>query len=91
MMQLIYSAGVSYFYSLLFEFVTYDIIPTDQIYEEMFEIESNPYSDQADLIGYGYRYSVVNTGSLLIYIILNGLRLALYYCIQKFGMKCPKC
>ena len=48
MMQLIYSAGVSYFYSLLFEFVTYDIIPTHKVYEEMFEIESNPYSDQAD-------------------------------------------
>ena len=45
MMQLIYSAGVSYFYSLLFEFVTYDIIPTDDIYEEIFEFDSDPYSD----------------------------------------------
>ena len=91
MMQLIYSAGVSYFYSLLFEFVTYDIVPSDEIYEAMFEIDSNPYSDQADLIGYGYRYSVVNTGSLLFYIILNGLRLALYYSILKFCIKFPRC
>ena len=81
MMQLIYSAGVSYFYSLLFEFVTYDIIPTDEIYEVMFEIDSDPYSDQADLIGYGYRYALLNTGSLLFYIILNALRLAVYFAI----------
>ena len=52
MMQLVFTASVSYFYSILFEFVTYDYIPTDDIYGAMFDFDSEPYSDEADLIGY---------------------------------------
>ena len=38
MMQLIYSAGVTLFFSTLLDFVTYDIIPTDEIYSEIFKL-----------------------------------------------------
>ena len=45
MMQLNYAAGVSYFYSFLFEFVTYDMVPSEEVYAEIFAFESSPYSN----------------------------------------------
>lgn len=72
-MQLNYAAAVSIFYSTLFEFVTFDIVPTDEIYAEIFDFESEPYSDEADNIGYGSRLFIENTGSLFVYMVLIAL------------------
>ena len=83
MMQLVFPASVGYFFSNLFEFVTYDMLPTDEIYGPIFGFDSEPYSDEADLIGYGSRYTTENTGSLLIYLICIALRLLLFYAIMK--------
>ena len=66
-MQLNYAATVAIFFSSVFEFVTFDIVPTDEIYGEIFDFESDPYSEEADRIGYGSRLVIENTGSLLIY------------------------
>ena len=66
-MQLNYAAAVAIFFSSVFEFVTFDIVPTDDIYGEIFNFESDPYSEEADSIGYGSRLVIENTGSLLIY------------------------
>lgn len=83
MMQLNYAAGVSYFYSFLFEFVTYDMVPSDEIYGEIFDFDSDPYSQQADNIGYGSRYIIENTGSLFILLFVIGLRLLLLLATRK--------
>ena len=72
-MQLNYAAAVSVFYSSLFEFITFDVVPTDEIYGNIFEFESDPYSDEADDIGYGSRIFIENTGSLLVYLIVIAL------------------
>ena len=45
MMQLNYAASASYFYSFLLEFVTYDMIPTEEIYGTFFDFESDPFSE----------------------------------------------
>ena len=44
MMQIFYTASVSFFYSYLFDFVTYDYLPTDEIYGAIFDFDSDPYS-----------------------------------------------
>ena len=58
MMQLNYSASVSYFYSFLFEFVTYDVVPSDDIYDEVFKFDSPAFSVQAENIGYASSYTI---------------------------------
>ena len=83
MMQLIFPASVGLFFSSLFEFVTYDVLPTDDIYVPIFGWNNEPYSDEAELIGYESRYTIENTGSLLIYLICIGLRTLLFYTILK--------
>ena len=89
-MQLNYAAAVSIFYSTLFEFVTFDIVPTDEIYAEIFDFDSEPYSEEADNIGYGSRLFIENTGSLFIYAILIALKLLLVNAIIKFCSKHKK-
>ena len=68
---------MSVFYGSLFEFITFDIVPTDDIYGEMFEFDSDPYSEEADNIGYGSRLFTENTGSLLVYIFILALQMSL--------------
>ena len=82
-MQLNYAAAVSVFYSSLFEYITFDIVPTDEIYGNIFNFESEPYSHEADSIGYGSRIFIENTGSLLVYLIVLGLQIAIAQFILK--------
>ena len=70
MMQLNYPAESNLFFSTIFEYVTFDLLPVEDIYGEVFIWENVPYSDQAEAIGYESRYAIDNTGSLLIYILL---------------------
>ena len=88
MMQLNYAAGVSYFYSFLFEFVTYDVVPSDDVYAELFDFDSDPFSEQAANIGYSSRYTIENTGSLLISIFVLGLRQLLLFGVLKQSSRC---
>ena len=45
MMQLNYPASSGLFFEQIFTYVTFDFIPTDEIYGEMFAFESNSYSE----------------------------------------------
>ena len=45
MMQLNFSAVTNTFFSKLFEYVTYDIVPTEQIYSTLFNWENNAFTD----------------------------------------------
>ena len=78
MMQLTYPAVVTIFYSVIFEFVVFDFIPTDQLYDDIFDFENEPYSEQADSIGYPSRYTIYNAGSITIYIVALALAQILY-------------
>ena len=71
MMQLKFPASAMIFYAALFEFVTFDLIPTDELYQKIFDFENKePYSDEADNIGYSSRYLIFNSGSLTLFIFL---------------------
>ena len=59
------------FFKGILEFVNFDILPTEQIYEALFIFDSEAYSDEADLIGYESRIFLQNAGSIPIYIVLE--------------------
>ena len=44
-MQLNYAAAVSLFFGALLEFVTFDVVPTDDIYGAVFDFDSEPFSE----------------------------------------------
>lgn len=73
-MQLNYPIEAAAFYAGLFELVTFDLLPMDDIYGELFEFpRDKPYSAQAEVIGYGSRYLILNLGSISVFVALLGL------------------
>ena len=79
MMQLGYPAGISVFYAAIFEYVVFDFIPTDNLYENIFDFENKePYSEEADNIGYPSRYLIFNSGSVTIFIFAYAASQLLY-------------
>ena len=55
MMQLNVPPSAIIFFSALFEFVTFDIIPTEDIYAVVLAWDNVPYSESAENIGYASR------------------------------------
>ena len=70
MMQLDYPQSTMIFFSKVFEFVTFDLIPTDQIYVEIFKWVNIPFSKMAEVVGYPSHFLIENGGSITIFIIL---------------------
>lgn len=83
MMQLRISAIAVIFFAQILEFVTFDIMPTEEMYAETFAWENEPYSDAADNIGYGSRVFVENTGSMPVYLSAIILKQLLVYGLLK--------
>ena len=69
MMQLQYPATIALFFSKVFEFVTFDIIPTELFYPYIFDFPEGAYSEEADLIGYYSRYIILNAGSITLFLL----------------------
>ena len=79
MMQLEYPAPVAIFYAGIFEFVTFDLVPTEGLYDAVFSFrETEPFSEEADNIGYSTRYAIENSGSITLFIFLTALMQCLY-------------
>lgn len=76
-------ANVVFFYSILINFVTFNIIPTDEMFNKTFDFYSTDYyNTKFNELGYGSMNIVENLGSNMIYIwIIAGL-----YILQ-FGFK----
>ena len=55
----------------------------------MFEFDSEPFSEEFGLVGYESRYTIENTGSLLIYLFINAIRLAFFQVLSKRCNCCP--
>ena len=93
MMQLNYPASSGIFFATVFEYVTFDMVPTDEIFGEIFDFDSEPYSDQADQVGYGSRFFIENTGSLIIYVVIIVAELIVYGLVLACTKKdqCVKC
>ena len=75
MMQLMVPQNAASFYAGLFEFVTFDIIPTDDIYDKLFDEgwRTEPYSPEAEGTGYGTRLLYSNLGSVFWIIIFMAI------------------
>lgn len=70
MMQLNVPPSAIIFFSALFEFVTFDIVPTDVVYGVVFAWDNVPYSESAENIGYESRQIIENTGSVPIFLLI---------------------
>jgi hypothetical protein len=83
MMQLMYPEVTLVFYSSVFDFVTFDMIPTEYIYPLILTLANVPYSEAAEKIGYESRYIIWNSGSITIYIFIYILMQLIYAGLAK--------
>ena len=73
-MDLNYPGIVNEFYSSIFDYVTFEVLPSDKLYAMILFYKDEPFSEQADTIGYGSRYIITNSGSISIFIFLLSIR-----------------
>ena len=63
--------GLAVFFNGIFEFVTFALIPTDDIYDFIEpDLLHEPYSEQAENIGYESHYLTHNSGTVSFAILL---------------------
>ena len=84
MMDLSYPVSSQIFFEKVFTFVTFDIIPwTEEIYNYIFGWINNPFSIQAEEVGYGSRNLIENSGSITIFIVLQIVLLLVYSILKR--------
>ena len=74
-MGLDYPLRMQLFFGGLFHLITFDAMPTDDLYNLLFSTKSfeddEPLSEQFDIIGYSSRLVYDNLGSLLVFMFLQ--------------------
>ena len=84
MLALNYPASSITFFAIIFEYVTFDVIPTDNLYKQLFGFSlDDPYSAQADNVGYPTRIFIGNLGSIPIFMLINLLSQIFFYLLSK--------
>ena len=83
MMRMTNPDSTALFFEALFGFVSFDLLPTDAMYAEMFKFDSEPYSDEADEIGYGSLLIIENSGSISILLLVNLLQQLIFWALAR--------
>ena len=89
-----YPANVQEFFSFLFPLVIFDALPTEGLYQQIFDfdnIDDTPVSDQFAEVGYGNTIIVENMGSfwLITNILLSlSIVITLLQCLPWKSMCC---
>lgn len=86
LMKLLFPPVTVTFFAGLFEYVTFDIIPTEDIYKFVFGWPNEAYSKEAEEIGYASRYFIENAGSIPLYIAID-IFLQTVYALAKLILK----
>jgi len=73
LINLSYPALLMLYFSYIFEFVSFDLIPTDDFYDYIFGFQNEPFSSQAEELGYESHNLIRNMGSLFLTLLLTPL------------------
>lgn len=74
LLDLEYPVNIQEFFGLIFPMITFDVFPTDDLYQAQFQVndmEDDALTEQFDLVGYGTMICFSNLGSLLIFMFLQ--------------------
>ena len=81
LMRLDYPPILILFFAVIFESVSFDVIPTEYIYPLFLDFPNDSeFSPECKQIGYKSRYFILNSGSLSLYIVA-GFLLHIVYAI----------
>ena len=78
-MRLVYPQIVVLVFAVVFDSVSFDLIPTDYVYPEFLSFPNDSsFSPECAQIGYKSRYFIPNSGSISIYVVVGFLVHVLY-------------
>jgi hypothetical protein len=70
-----YPLNAQLFTESIFPLIAFDMVPTDDLYVELFpaldDVDDDPISETFEQIGYEAKLSINNLGSLLLFMILQ--------------------
>lgn len=72
-LQLNYPVHVQEFFASLFPLITFDVIPTEKLYEftlDFDEVEEESLTDQFEIVGYGDILMIRNMGSMFLMLVM---------------------
>ena len=87
-MQLVFPPMTVTFFAGVLSFVTFDLIPYEKIYEAVFGWSNEPFSPEAEEIGYESHYFIENSGSIPIYIFCDLVLQLIFALVKLFFKKC---
>jgi hypothetical protein len=74
-LQLNYPSHVQDYFAGIFPLITFDLFPTDDLYEEIFQFSELDYeeglSEQFSIVGYEYIPIIGNMGSIFVIVVLT--------------------
>ena len=87
-MQLNYSPLITSFYGAIFPFINFDLFNVagklDELYEAMFpDLNDDPYSEEANSIGYETLWICLNMGSQTLLIFVSAISFLFFYLVEK--------
>lgn len=86
-MRLIYPPIVVLVFAVVFESVSFDLVPTEYIYPLFLSFtDDSEFSPECNQIGYKSRYFILNSGSISFYIVA-GIILHIFYAILALILK----
>jgi hypothetical protein len=78
-MRLLYPPIVVIVFAVIFDSVSFDLIPTEYVYPLFLDFPNDSgFSPECDQIGYKSRYFILNSGSISIYIAAGFLMHVVY-------------
>lgn len=80
-------------YEVMISVATFDILPTDAFYPDMFPnlSEEEPFSDKFERLGYETQYIIMNMGTMFLVFSFNMILLAIYYPAKLLGLSYLRC
>jgi hypothetical protein len=80
-------AIASWFYNILFQIESVDLIPYSDFYDKMFKMEhTEPFSQNLNLLGLSNRYFIYNLGSSILPIAI----LPIFFVLWLLSSRCKK-
>jgi len=93
-LSLHYPPNLVDYFAGLFPFITFDAVPTDELYNYMFDydnIDDEGLNDLFENVGYEYTTTVGNMGSMFLFMLLTPVITLFHFAFLRFCKEKPPC
>ena len=82
LINLWYPSNVQAFFGQVFDLLSFDALPTELFYPQIFKFHDSAFADQFDALGYFSHNTISNLGSLFLVLMLQPILFLIFGCVQ---------